>query len=124
MCPGFVGTVRDGDTKMLDLRLIRENPDLVKEAVAKTYIDAPIDEILALDVRRRALVSEVESLKADLNKGSKEVARTKDPAERQALIERMRELGDRISARHAEVSGVDAQLHGLMLQVPNMPLGN
>jgi seryl-tRNA synthetase len=107
---------------MLDLRLIRENPDLVREAVVKTFMDAPIDEILALDVRRRTLVSEVESLKADLNKGSKEVARTKDPAQRQALIERMRELGDHISGLDAEVSGVDAQLHGLMLQVPNMPL--
>jgi seryl-tRNA synthetase len=107
---------------MLDLRLIRENPDLVKEAVARTHTEAPIDEILALDVRRRALVSETETLKAELNRGSKEVARTKDPAERQALIERMRELGDRIGALDAEVNGVDAQLHGLMLNVPNMPL--
>ena len=67
---------------MLDLRLIRENPERVKAAVATTYTEAPIDEILALDERRRALLTEVEALKAELNAGSKQVGRTKDPEER------------------------------------------
>jgi seryl-tRNA synthetase len=107
---------------MLDLRMIRENPEAVKTAIATTHTEAPIDEILTLDSRRRQLVTDVESLKADLNKGSKQVGKTKDSAERQELIGRMRELGDRISALDEEVKGVDAQLHGLMLQVPNIPL--
>ena len=122
MCLRDVRRSIDGVPVMLDLRLIRENPELVKEAVAKTFMSAPIDEIVALEVRRRALVSEVETQKAELNRGSKEVAQSKDPAERQALIARLRDLGDRISALNAEVNGVDAQLHGLLLQVPNMPL--
>jgi seryl-tRNA synthetase len=107
---------------MLDLRLIRENPDHVKAAIATTYTEAPIDEILALDSRRRALLTEVELLKAELNRGSKAVGRAKDPTERQTLIASMRELGDRIGALDAEVAGVDERLHGLMLQVPNLPL--
>ena len=63
---------------MLDLRLIREDPERVKAAIATTFTEAPIDEIVALDERRRALLTEVESLKAELNQGSKEVGRTKD----------------------------------------------
>ena len=83
---------------MLDLRLIREDPDRVKAAIATTYTDAPLDEIVALDERRRALLTEVESLKAELNQGSKEVGRTKEAAQRETLIGRMRELGDRAPA--------------------------
>ena len=107
---------------MLDLRLIREEPERVKAAVATTFTEAPIDEILALDMRRRSLLTEVEALKAELNAGSKQVGRTKDAAERETLIARMRGLGDRIAALDEEVAGVDTQLHGLMLRVLNLPL--
>ena len=107
---------------MLDLRLIRENPDAVKAAIAPTYTDAPIDEILAADERRRTLLSEVETLKAELNQGSKQVGRTKDPDERQALIASMRDLGDRISELDEQAKAADEHLRDLMLHVPNMPL--
>lgn len=107
---------------MLDLRLIRENPEQVKAAIATTFTDAPIDQILALDARRRDLLGKTEALKAELNQGSKQVGRTKDPTEREQLITRMRELGDRIAALDEEEKGVEAALNGLMLQVPNMPL--
>src|SRR5215213_10497812 len=107
---------------MLDLRLIREDRERVKAAIAATYLEAPIDEILVLDERRRALLTDVESLKAELNQGSKEVGRTRDPAERETLIGRMRELGDRIGGLDEEVKEVDTRLQRLMLEVPNMPL--
>src|SRR5215212_6833765 len=107
---------------MLDLRLIREDPNRVKAAIATTYTDAPLDEIVALDERRRALLTEVESLKAELNQGSKEVGRTKDAAQRETLIGRMRELGDHIGGLDEAVKAVDAELQRLMLQVPNIPL--
>src|SRR5829696_9115425 len=107
---------------MLDLRLIREDPERVKAPVATTYTDAPLDEILELDERRRALLTAVESLKAELNQGSKEVGRTKDAAQRETLIGRMRELGDRIGGLDEEVNAVDAELQRVMLEVPNIPL--
>jgi seryl-tRNA synthetase len=107
---------------MLDLRMIREDAERVRAAIATTHTEAPLDDILALDARRRALLTDVESLKAELNQGSKQVGRTKDSAERQELIERMRALGDRIGALDDEVKGVDARLEGLLLQVPNLPL--
>src|SRR5215207_6436501 len=107
---------------MLDLRLIREDPEHLKAAIARTFTDAPIDKIVTLDERRRALLTDVESLKAELNVGSKKVGRTKDPTERESLIGRMRELGDRIRGLDEEVKDVEAQLQSLLLHVPNVPL--
>jgi len=107
---------------VLDLRLIREDPEGVKAAIASTFTEAPIDQIIAADERRRTLLTEVEALKAELNAGSKAVGRAKDPDERAALIDAMRELGDRIAAMDERVKEVDAELDDLMLRVPNLPL--
>lgn len=107
---------------MLDLKLIREKPDYVKEAIANLNATAPIDEILELDRRRRAALTEVEALKAERNEGSKQVGRTKVPGEREALICLMRALGDRIAELDAQSKQIEAELNRLMLIVPNLPL--
>jgi len=107
---------------VLDLRLIRENPEAVKRAIASLFVEAPIDEILELDARRRGLLTEVESLKADRNEQTKRVPKISDADERRALIDRMRQLGDRIAGLDEEVKIVDGRLDDLMLQVPNLPL--
>lgn len=107
---------------MLDIRLIREKPEEVKAQIARLNATAPIDEILTTDEKRRALLTEVESLKAQRNEGSKAVGRTKDPEERQKLIEQMRQLGDQIAALDDQVRAVDEELRNLLLQVPNLPL--
>ncbi|MBD3402342.1 serine--tRNA ligase, partial [candidate division GN15 bacterium] len=59
---------------MLDLKFIRENPDLVKQAIANKNEKADIDEVLALDQRRRDILQEVEQLKATRNTASAEIA--------------------------------------------------
>ncbi len=107
---------------MLDLRLIREQPEEVKAAIATLYATAPIDEIIALDSSRRAILTEVEALKAERNEGSKIVARTKDPAERQSLVDNLRGLGDTITELDEKSRVHDAELMQLMLLVPNLPL--
>lgn len=107
---------------MIDLRLIRENPEGVKAAVASLNATAPIDEIVSLDQRRRVILTEVEALKAERNEGSKVVNRSKDAAERQSLIENLRVLGDSIAALDEQSKQIDADLYQLLLQVPNMPL--
>ena len=94
---------------MLDLNLIRENPDLVRTALSNRQMDAsPVDEILRLDERRRALLTQVEALKAERNAVSKEIGRSKDAAEREKKIASMREVGDKISALDKEVADVEA----------------
>jgi seryl-tRNA synthetase len=107
---------------MLDLRLIREDPEGVKAAIATLYTTAPIDEILELDNQRRAKLTEVEQLKAQRNEGSKLVNKTKDSGERKRLIEEMRTLGDQIAELDAQAKTIESSLNELLLNVPNLPL--
>lgn len=106
---------------MIDIRLIREQTQEVRDAIAKLHTEAPIDDILELDERRRRLLSEVEELKARRNAGSKEISRLAPGADRDARIAEMRELGERIQALDAMVVDTDAALTSLLLQVPNLP---
>ena len=107
---------------MLDLNLIRENPELVRTSLKNRQMDAsPVDEILRLDEQRRALLTQVESLKADRNAVSKEIGRSKDAAEREKKISAMREVGDRISALDKEVAEVEAELQAATSAIPNIP---
>ena len=106
---------------MLDVKLIRENLDAVRAAIATLHAEAPLDEIVALDAQRRALLTEVEALKAERNQGSQLVKRAKDPAERQNLVANLRALGDQIDALEPQVKAVDQRLDELLLLVPNLP---
>ncbi|RMF37122.1 MAG: serine--tRNA ligase [Chloroflexi bacterium] len=106
---------------MLDLAFIRDHPDLVREALRKRNTDAPLDRILELDERRRALLKEVEALKHQRNVASKQIGRTKDPAEREARIAEMRAVSDRIAALDDQVREVEAELKEALLWVPNIP---
>ena len=107
---------------MLDLNLIREKPDLVRKALHNRQLDSSsVDEILILDEKRRALLTRVESLKAERNAVSKEIGKMKDHAERALKVSAMREVGDKISAFDKEVSEVEAELHTLTAALPNIP---
>jgi seryl-tRNA synthetase len=107
---------------VIDINLIREKPDLVRNAMLARQMDpAPVDQVLALDERRRAIIQEVEALKAERNAVSKEIGRMKDPAERQAKIEAMRTVGDRIAALDEILRQVEESLNGELATVPNIP---
>jgi len=107
---------------MLDINLIRENPNLVRKALSDRQDNpAPVDAILKLDEQRRALLVQVEALKAERNAVSKEIGKMKDPAERQAKVEAMRVVGDQIAALDQQVAEVDAELKSLVDTLPNLP---
>jgi seryl-tRNA synthetase len=107
---------------MIDINLIREEPDRVRLAIANRQLDASlVDQALAFDERRRNLIQQVESLKAERNATSKEIGRMKEPAERQAKIEAMRQVGDRITALDEGLRRVESQLEGVMALIPNLP---
>ena len=106
---------------MLDSSLIREKPEMVKAAMADLNVDAPIDQILVLDARRREVLTETESLRAERNTVSKEISRSKDKEARQAKIEEMRVVGARIKELEAELKAVEEELYAAQLQVPNLP---
>ncbi len=106
---------------MLDINLIREHPDYVKDALQKLNSEAPIDDILSLDEQRRVTVSAVDELRAQRNSLSREVGKTKDQSVRQPLIERVRAINVEIEQREADLGTIEARLNALVLEVPNMP---
>lgn len=108
--------------KMLDLKLIRSNPDMVKEAAAKKRVDVDIDQIVALDAERRSALAEVEQLKARRNQASAEVARLKKAGQdASAIIAEMGEVNGRIKALDERVREIEGEVNDLLLQVPNLP---
>jgi seryl-tRNA synthetase len=107
---------------MLDLNFIREHPDQVRMAMRNRQMDeAAVETVLELDRRRRALIAEVEQLKAERNAVSKEIGLMKDAVARQEKIQAMRALGERIDALDAELKGVEEQLQGVLATIPNLP---
>jgi seryl-tRNA synthetase len=107
---------------MLDLNLIRETPDLVRTALKNRQLDvSPVDNILKLDEKRRALLTQVEALKAERNAVSKEIGRSKDAAEREKKIAAMREVGDKIATLDKAVAEVETELHTITSAIPNIP---
>jgi seryl-tRNA synthetase len=107
---------------MLDINLIREHPDQVRKALRDRQLDpAPVDALLKLDERRRSLLAEGEALKAERNAVSKEIGKMKAAAERQAKVEAMRAVGDRIAAIDKQVTEVETELQALASVLPNLP---
>jgi seryl-tRNA synthetase len=102
---------------MLSLSFIREHPDLVKEGARKKGEPAPVDEILKLDQERRELVTQVEQLKAEQNRRSAAMAKSRDGASVAAL----REMRDEIKSLEQRVSPIDNRLNALLLEIPNPP---
>lgn len=107
---------------MLDLKLIRTNPELVREALVKKNVECDLDGILRLDARRREILTEVEALKNRRNMASEQVARLKKAGQdASAVIAETREVSDRIKALDEELRGVEADLEALLLTVPMIP---
>ena len=106
---------------MIELTYIREHADEVRAAIASLNGSAPIDEILALDAQRRELLGEVEALRAERNRVSKEMPKIKDKAAKGELIASMRKVGDRIKAIESDLGPVQERLQDALLRVPNMP---
>ncbi|HZU86467.1 MAG TPA: serine--tRNA ligase [Anaerolineaceae bacterium] len=107
---------------MFDINLIRENPELVRAALQTRQMDsAAVDHILAFDIRRRSLIQEVETLKAERNNVSREIGRMKSAEERQAKIEEMRLVGDRIGALDKDLESIQNEQDALLATIPNLP---
>jgi len=107
---------------VLDLRLIREQPEAVARGLADRGGAELVTQALDLDATRRRLVKEAEDLKALRNRASEAIGQAKKRGEDAAAeMARMREVGDRIKALDAEVKQADGALEGILLQIPNLP---
>lgn len=111
---------------MLDIRLIRENPELVKENIRKKFQDGKlklVDKVLELDQRNRAIKTEVEQLRAKRNAASKQIGalmRQKKHEEAEAVKKEVAQDGDRIAELTAEQAKVDEEILKAMMVIPNI----
>ncbi len=111
---------------MLDIRLIRENPELVKENIRKKFQDGKlelVDKVLELDQRNRAIKTEVEQLRAKRNAASKQIGALmgqKKHEEAEAVKKEVAQDGDRITELTAEQAKVDEEILKAMMVIPNI----
>ena len=106
---------------MLDINLIRTTPEVVRKSLELRNMDtAVVDVIIKVDEERRAVIQEVEALKAERNKVSKEIGKQKDQEKRQTKIAAMKKVSDRIKDLDEQVRTVDEKLYGLTAGIPNI----
>jgi seryl-tRNA synthetase len=106
---------------LLDLKTIRESPGPYFDALRRRGAEDDLKRALDLDERRRELVVRVEELRAEQNRGSKAVGATKDPAQRQALIDRVRGVSVELEALEPELAAVEEELAAISARLPNVP---
>lgn len=107
---------------MLDLKLVRKNPDLIREALRKRHSDINIDEFLSLDEKRRAMIQEVEEKKMERNRASQEVAKMKRAGQdASGIMTGLAELSDQIKALDEAMKSVDEAVSQWIAAVPNIP---
>ena len=107
---------------MIDIRLVRAEPDRVKAELAKVaFPAAEVDALLEADRVRREALHAVEQLRAERTNASKAIRDLRDPAERERAIAAQRAVGDRIAEAEAAVARAEAEFERRMLEVPNLP---
>ena len=103
------------------MKLIRDNPDLVRAGVRKKHRDvAVVDRVLEIDRARRDLIQDVERLRAEQNKASGEIARLTGDARERRIVE-MREVSTRVKSLEPELKQLEAELERALLELPNLP---
>ena len=106
---------------MLDIKFIRDNKDLITLASKKKHIDFKVEDLLAVDEKRRSLMSSVEKKRAEQNSASEKIAKASDPASRQALIDEMKKVKSELEKEEESLKDVMKDWQNLMLRVPILP---
>lgn len=107
---------------MLDIKILRQEPEKIKEALKKRNNDLDITPAIELDAKRRQILADVEEKKATQNAISKKVPQMKKAGEDTTeIFKEMKELSDKIKVLDDEVREIDAQLRDFMLKIPNIP---
>ena len=107
---------------MLDLKLITENPELVKARLAKKGCVADFTEVLKLDAERKELMAKIEALKAERNKVSAEIPKLKKEGKPvEEIFARMRKIGEEIAEGDAKIDDMQKRVTDYVASLPNMP---
>lgn len=107
---------------MLDIKILRTEPEKIREALKKRYNDLDITPAIELDKQRREILSEVEQMKAKQNEITKQIPSMKKAGENtDKIFAEMKELSDEIKVLDNKVSQIDEDLRTFMLKIPNIP---
>ncbi|MBR3792213.1 MAG: serine--tRNA ligase [Clostridia bacterium] len=107
---------------MLDIKILRSEPDKIREALKNRCNDLDITPAIELDAKRRELLTDVEQKKAKQNEITKKIPAMKKAGENtDAIFAEMRELSDEIKKDDAKISEIDEELRNFMLRIPNIP---
>lgn len=109
---------------MLDIKVIRENPELVKKSVAGRgkNMDEKIDQILEIDTKRRKLTASVDSMKSEQNATSKKIPELKKSGQDiSEIMKNMKALSDKIAKENEELTKLEGKQREILLSIPNMP---
>ena len=107
---------------MLDMKFVRENPELVMDAMRKRNANVNLDEFLELEKKRRELTLQVEALKSQRNAASQEIGKMKKAGENaDAQMAEVRALGDKIAEDDKELKEIEVRLKEILMTIPNMP---
>lgn len=106
---------------MLDIKFIRENKDLVAEAARKKKLDFKVDELIAVDDKRRAILTATEEMRAKQNSASTAMVGAADQEQKNSLVSEMKILKEAMQAKEAELKDIMKEWQGLMVSVPNIP---
>ena len=104
---------------MLSIELIRKDPEFVRRGLAKRGEDAPMQNLIDLDKRRRQVISQGDQLRARRNEASKRIGQMEEKP--QDLIEELRQAGEEISQLEREEAELDTSVNELLLELPNLP---
>jgi seryl-tRNA synthetase len=106
---------------MLSLQLVREDPERVREGLRRKFAEVDVDQILSLDREGRNVLIELEELRAERNKASKDIGATSDPNERQRKIDATKASSDRITTLEKREAELRSALESLLMELPNLP---
>lgn len=114
-----------GQIKMLDIKILRQEPEKIKEALKKRNNDLDITPAIELDKERRAILTDVEQKKAKQNEINKQIPQLKKAGENtDEIFAQMREVSAEIKADDEKVREIDEKLREFMLRIPNIPNEN
>lgn len=106
---------------MLDAKIIRDQPEIIRAMLAKRHVEFPLDELLDYDQKRRALITEAQELKHKRNVVSEKIAvEKKQGRDASDVIKEMKVISDRIASLDAEIDRAEKRYHELMLSLPNL----
>ncbi len=106
---------------MLDIKFIRENPELIKKAAQKKHINFDVENLLDIDGKRLELLRVVEEMRARQNAANDNIVRFQDKKEKDKIIKEMKKLKEELSEKEDELKKTEEKWKELMLQVPNIP---